>query len=247
MTKDLDPALAEARKMYFEECAEMLDDAALRLANLPKSLDQTDAEEINAIFRAVHSAKGGGGAWGLTDLASFAHTFEALLGMIRDGAVKITSEIADLLIEANDILATLLQNAAQNSETDVSEWTDIADALKAAAGTETPAKAKKPKQKSQPKSKPAAKKKPTVYQLAPIIDNSSAGDLKKSLLDAIGKSSELDIDGANVERVTTLGIQVLLSAADEVASKGGAIHLKNPSPLLKECLGDLGVADYFGK
>jgi len=232
----LDPALAEARKMYFEECAELLSEAAERLTNLADTLEATEPEEVNAIFRAVHSAKGGGGAWGLTDLASFAHTYEALLGAVRDGSVGITREIADMLIEANDVLTTLLQNAEQGAATDPSEWSGLADRLKVA----TIATSASP---SLDEPGPVPEPSTGIFRLAPILDNATAAEVRTALLNSMIGVDQIEVFGDQVERVTTLGVQVLLSASREMDDRGGAFSLKDSSPILEESLVALGMSE----
>ena len=48
------------RATYFEECAELLESAYAQLAALAQGRE--DAETVHALFRAIHSIKGGGGA-----------------------------------------------------------------------------------------------------------------------------------------------------------------------------------------
>jgi len=73
------------KKTYFEECAELLDALYAQLTNLAEQ--RADDETMHAIFRAVHSIKGGGGAFGFDRLVAFAHVFETLLDLMRDGRV----------------------------------------------------------------------------------------------------------------------------------------------------------------
>ncbi|MEO1489957.1 MAG: chemotaxis protein CheA, partial [Pseudomonadota bacterium] len=63
-----------------------------------------DDETINAIFRAVHSIKGGAGAFGHLAMQSYTHCFENLLGDIREGKVALESDLVDLLLLALDML-----------------------------------------------------------------------------------------------------------------------------------------------
>ena len=237
MTASMDPALVEARKMYFEECSDLLSDAAERLAGVADTLGETDPEEINAIFRAVHSAKGGGGAWGLKELAAFAHSYESLLGAIREGAVALTDEVTDALIEANDILVTLLQNAEQDIESSELGWEDFAARLKAivadSVGSSIPHGA--PEHGG---SEPAPR-----IELPSIFDNATAPNVRDELLGAMASADRLDVVADKVERVTTLGIQVLLSAKKQMDTAGGTFNLIDPSPLLQESLTALGCDD----
>ena len=44
-----------------------------------------DAETVNVVFRAVHSIKGGAGAFGFAALQAFTHHFETVLDLVRGG------------------------------------------------------------------------------------------------------------------------------------------------------------------
>ncbi|WP_082130501.1 chemotaxis protein CheA [Kiloniella spongiae] len=113
-TNDFD--LDQFKATYFEECAELLIDAETRLADLQHNPENVDAEDLNAIFRVVHSVKGGAGAFSFDQLVGFAHIYEALLDKMRQGEIQITEDIVTLLLSANDILTNLIQ-AAQNGIT----------------------------------------------------------------------------------------------------------------------------------
>ena len=75
MTVEQD-ALAQFRKTYFEECAELLDALQSNLDRL--SNGTTEEDTLHAIFRAVHSIKGGAGAFGFAALVAFSHELPAL-------------------------------------------------------------------------------------------------------------------------------------------------------------------------
>ncbi len=68
---------------YFQECDELLGDLEQGLLSLEAGTG--DAETINAVFRAVHSVKGGAGAFGFEVLVAFAHVFENALDLMRAG------------------------------------------------------------------------------------------------------------------------------------------------------------------
>ena len=76
----MDP-MAAIRETYFQECGELLAVIEQTLLALQDSPDDTDA--INAVFRAVHSIKGGGGAFRLDQLVHYAHAFESTLDDLR--------------------------------------------------------------------------------------------------------------------------------------------------------------------
>lgn len=101
------------KQTYFTECEELLADLEEHLLTLEE--DGSDVEALHAVFRAIHSIKGGAGAFGFDRLVTFAHTFETTLDLMREGALDTTPENVELAVKASDILSDLVQ-AAQNDE-----------------------------------------------------------------------------------------------------------------------------------
>lgn len=92
----------DIQQIFFVECEEALEATETGLAACREGTH--DGETINAIFRAVHSIKGGAGAFGHTALAAYTHGFENLLGEIREGKVPLEPVLVDLLLLALDCL-----------------------------------------------------------------------------------------------------------------------------------------------
>lgn len=88
---------------FFQECDELLGDLEAGLLAIESG--QADDETVNAVFRAVHSVKGGAGAFGLDDLVRFAHVFETLLDEIRSGRKPCDDPTVKTLLRAADLLA----------------------------------------------------------------------------------------------------------------------------------------------
>lgn len=88
---------------FFQECEELLGDLESNLLALESG--STDIEVINAVFRAVHSVKGGAGAFGLEDLVRFAHVFETLMDELRSGRKACDEPTVRSLLRAADVLA----------------------------------------------------------------------------------------------------------------------------------------------
>ena len=99
------------KQTFFQECDELLTDAEQGL--LAMESGDADSETINAVFRAVHSVKGGAGAFGLEDLIRFAHVFETVMDEIRSGQMALTDDVAKVLLRAFDVLADHV-NAARD-------------------------------------------------------------------------------------------------------------------------------------
>lgn len=66
---------------------------------------EATADTVAAVFRAVHSIKGGSGAFGHSALLAFSHRFENVLDEVRSGAMPATPAVVQLLLRASDILA----------------------------------------------------------------------------------------------------------------------------------------------
>jgi two-component system chemotaxis sensor kinase CheA len=122
---------------FFQESTELLDSAYAHLAALAEG--QSDDETINAIFRAFHSIKGGGGAFGFDRMVRFAHVLETLLDLLRDGKIPMTRDLGALLVRATDTLSDLI-NADRTGESLAAGFEDtLLRALDAAAGADTAA------------------------------------------------------------------------------------------------------------
>jgi two-component system chemotaxis sensor kinase CheA len=95
--------LDEIQQIFFQECDEGL---ALAEGGLLACQDGSgDADTINTIFRAVHSIKGGAGAFGFAALQSFTHHFETVLDQVRSGEAAMTPPLLATLLKAFDTLS----------------------------------------------------------------------------------------------------------------------------------------------
>ena len=105
MSLDLD--MAEIAKVFFQECREGLD---VMEAGLPLSLDASaDLENINTIFRAAHSIKGGAATFGFSAVAQFTHGVETLLDEMRNAARPVTDDAIQVLLKSCDCLREMMQ------------------------------------------------------------------------------------------------------------------------------------------
>lgn len=102
-------AFEAIKATFFQECDELLADLEAKLMLLEQG--QTDLETINAVFRAVHSVKGGAGAFGLEALVRFAHVFETLMDELRAGRKPCDAITIKTLLRASDVLADHIQAA----------------------------------------------------------------------------------------------------------------------------------------
>ncbi|MCL1143050.1 chemotaxis protein CheA [Shewanella gaetbuli] len=102
--------------VFIEESQEHLDEMEhLLLALDPKS---PDIEELNSIFRAAHSIKGGSGMFSFDALITVTHVMESIFDKARQGNFKLSAQLIDELLIAVDVLRKLLKSYAENSEID---------------------------------------------------------------------------------------------------------------------------------
>jgi two-component system chemotaxis sensor kinase CheA len=104
----MDP-MEQIKATFFLECEELLAD--LEAGLLALEAGEGDAETINAVFRAVHSVKGGAGAFGLEALVRFAHVFETTLDAMRSGRTAASPEDIKVMLRAADVLSDLVAAA----------------------------------------------------------------------------------------------------------------------------------------
>jgi two-component system chemotaxis sensor kinase CheA len=102
--------LSQFHAVFFEETAEHL--AAMESLLVAADAQPLDAEEVNAVFRAAHSIKGGAGTFGFTDLAEVTHEAETLLDRVRSGALTLAPAMVDALLAAVDVLKAQLAYSA---------------------------------------------------------------------------------------------------------------------------------------
>jgi two-component system chemotaxis sensor kinase CheA len=122
----------EIQQIFFVECEESLASAEAGLDACRAGTH--DADTVNAIFRAVHSIKGGAGAFGFAALQSYTHTFETLLSDVRDGPVALDDALISLLLRALDTLSDHVTAAREGGEAP-SDAELIAELTQAQAGS----------------------------------------------------------------------------------------------------------------
>ena len=88
--------MKQFHSVFFEESQEHLDEMEHLLLEL--NTEDPDTEELNSIFRAAHSIKGGSGIFGFDALGSVTHIMESLLDNVRQKKFAITSAMVDLFV-----------------------------------------------------------------------------------------------------------------------------------------------------
>lgn len=93
---------AAFRTIFFEEAQEHLANVEAILLRL--DIDAPAPDDLNAIFRAVHSIKGSAAMLGCTEIAALTHLQENLLDLLRKGERPIAGEDIDAMLRAGDTL-----------------------------------------------------------------------------------------------------------------------------------------------
>lgn len=114
MSVDID--ITQFYQTFFEEAEELLVEMEQLLLGL--DIDAPDAEELNAIFRAAHSIKGGAATFGFSALTETTHIFENLLDRARRQEIALTRAIIDTFLETKDVLQDQLNAYRNGTEPD---------------------------------------------------------------------------------------------------------------------------------
>ncbi|WP_061929645.1 chemotaxis protein CheA [Aureimonas sp. AU22] len=124
--------MAAIRATFFEECAEQLQE--LEAGLLAMEGGQTDSETVNAVFRAVHSIKGGAGAFNLDALVQFAHAFETVLDLVRSERLEADQAVVRVLLRSADVLTDLVTAARDGGTVEPSRPQGLMAELSVLAG-----------------------------------------------------------------------------------------------------------------
>ncbi|WP_431110855.1 chemotaxis protein CheA [Variovorax paradoxus] len=94
--------LSQFTQAFFVEAVELL--AQMEQLLLELDADAPDSEQLNAIFRAAHSIKGGAATFGFVALTDTTHLLETLLDRARHGQLDLSRSMIDAFLETKDAL-----------------------------------------------------------------------------------------------------------------------------------------------
>lgn len=121
--------LSQFYETFFDEADELLADMERLLLEL--DLDQPDRDQLNAIFRAAHSIKGGAGTFGcFTQLAETTHLLENLLDLVRNGEMQLRKDMIDLFLETKDVLTGQVTAYRDGEDPDEDAYRRICEQLR---------------------------------------------------------------------------------------------------------------------
>ena len=120
--------ISDFYQTFFDEADELLADMEQHLLDLVP--EAPDSEQLNAIFRAAHSIKGGAGTFGFTILQETTHLMENLLDEARRGEMQLNTDIINLFLETKDIMQEQLDAYKNSEEPDAASFEYICNALR---------------------------------------------------------------------------------------------------------------------
>lgn len=129
--------MSQFHEVFFDEAEELLAEAERLLLAL--DVANPDNEELNAIFRAAHSIKGGAATFGFMDMSEITHVLENLLDRIRKHEMALTGEHVDAFLTAKDVLEMELDGHRSGAEVDQARVAEVKATLAALAQAETAA------------------------------------------------------------------------------------------------------------
>jgi len=98
--------LDSARQTFLEEARELLEDMERILLDVEAS-DTTD-EQLNALFRAMHTIKGSAGLFNLDEVVHFTHEAENVVDRLRSGQLALSEDLSGLLLRCHDHVKAML-------------------------------------------------------------------------------------------------------------------------------------------
>ncbi|MCT4702229.1 chemotaxis protein CheA [Enterobacteriaceae bacterium H20N1] len=120
--------ISDFYQTFFDEADELLADMEQHLLDLVP--EAPDSEQLNAIFRAAHSIKGGAGTFGFSVLQETTHLMENLLDEARRGEMQLNTDIINLFLETKDIMQEQLDAYKSSTEPDAQSFDYICKALR---------------------------------------------------------------------------------------------------------------------
>ncbi|MEM6746945.1 MAG: chemotaxis protein CheA [Pseudomonadota bacterium] len=212
-------AMEEIRETFFIECEELLE--TLEAGLISMSDGTSDEETVNAVFRAVHSIKGGAGAFALDALVEFSHKFENVLDLVRSDKLDADQAVMDVLLRSGDVLSDLVSSAQAGEDGQSDDSNGLLKELIALTNGEAPQKNDAPTENSDEED--------VAFEPLPIGDD--AGDDEDPVYEA--EPITLDILGADDDRRHSFTLEILPHA--ELFAHGSELTL------LLRALAELGT------
>jgi two-component system, chemotaxis family, sensor kinase CheA len=194
--------MSQFYEVFFDEAEELLAEAERLLLDI--DVESPDIEQLNAIFRAAHSIKGGAATFGFMDMAEITHVLENLLDKIRKQEMALTNEHVDAFLAAKDVIKMQLDGHRHGSDVDAEQVNDISTTLKALS-----------------EGKATAAAEPVVPQAAPVQEATVSSAQKPALsVSADEQAKGIQLYDVGLPEVTE---KDLVNLKDELALLGEVV------------------------
>ena len=120
--------MSQFYQVFFDEAEELL--AEMEKLLLAIDVSDPDSEDLNAIFRAAHSIKGGAATFNFNDITEVTHVLESLLDRIRKGEMALTPEHVDAFLISKDVLTMLMDGHHHGHAVDQGAVQSLSENLK---------------------------------------------------------------------------------------------------------------------
>ncbi|MEM9826126.1 MAG: chemotaxis protein CheW [Planctomycetota bacterium] len=114
---------------FVEESIEHLADIETQLVQIEAMGEMIDDNLVNVVFRSIHSIKGAAGFLGLEQINRVSHSFENVLGKVREHGLIPDPYNVDVMLQAADRLRQLIENIEASQETDNADLCQMLDAI----------------------------------------------------------------------------------------------------------------------
>ncbi|MEL4871357.1 chemotaxis protein CheA [Pantoea agglomerans] len=195
-------------QIFFTEAEELLAEMEQHLLQL--DVAAPDQEQLNAIFRAAHSLKGGAATFGFSALQETTHLLENLLDQARAGERTLSRSIINLFLECKDIMQAQLEAYQSSQEPDEASYRYICEALR-----EIALEGQQPSLPTEPAPKPTSTAQETETTLLVTLRNVEARE-QATLRDELTNMGEVKDVEATSDSMT-VALRTTASADDITA------------------------------
>ena len=182
-------------EIFLDETKEHLQNLNTQILDLEQEPDNMDT--INEIFRAAHSLKGMAGTMGYKRMQALTHDMENVFSEVRNGTIKIQSDMIDTLFKCLDALEEYLANIQQTTDEGTNDNADLIAILNGILNGEKGGEA-------------APAKETTKVKAVEAVDNS---DKEKWRQIKINDTERMLVEKAYQEKLKVYGITVYVDEA----------------------------------
>jgi len=188
MSLDVDNEILED---FLVEAGEILELLSEQLVDLEKSPDDKDL--LNAIFRGFHTVKGGAGFLQLEAMVECCHKAENLFDLLRNGEIKVNSELMDVVLQSLDAVNIMFGNVRAGEEPEPAD-PELLQKLEVYASGQVPEAQPSVSEMSAPVTKPAIVEPSVAAPVAPSLGASASDEFDLLLNDVASPDSSSSDD-----------------------------------------------------